>query len=312
MRPLQQGNQSEENATQNKYALHEQNEDLPMDLGDLQDIFSFQFIRGRPIWSFILAILWSIGLPILLYHLLRPHIGQVLAMVVAACPPLAIVIARMVKDKQFDPLGLVAGISFLISGLVSISEPSEQVEAICESIVPLLVGVFCIVSLIPIRIGSFTLRPLVFQVVNQVMPRSEDAELEEQDRQRIANHHRTRKEKLDWAYTNLARFRTDMRIMTGAWGAMLIIGFIVKLIVVLTNVDIGSAETAGYIIFGVGSVLMAIFTWFYMNICKGHAIQNLAFWRENKEQEMNAGTTGLQNANWGMQTMNNAWGQVMG
>lgn len=94
-RPLQPGGaqQVEENAKQNKYALQEQNEDLPMDLGDLQDIFSFQFIRGRPIWSFILAILWSIGLPILLYHLLRPHIGQVLAMIVAACPPLAIVIA---------------------------------------------------------------------------------------------------------------------------------------------------------------------------------------------------------------------------
>lgn len=75
----------------NPYALKEQNEDLPMDLGTVQDIFSFSFIRGRPILNFFLAILWSIGLPILLYHILRPHIGQVLAMIIASSPPLVIV-----------------------------------------------------------------------------------------------------------------------------------------------------------------------------------------------------------------------------
>ena len=75
-----------------KYAPQEQNEDQPMDLGDLTDIFSFEFMRGRPIWNFILAILWCIGLPILLYHILKPYLGQVVAMVVASAPPLLIVI----------------------------------------------------------------------------------------------------------------------------------------------------------------------------------------------------------------------------
>lgn len=74
-----------------KYSLQEQDEEQPMDLGTLQDIFSFSFMKGRPIFNFILAILWSIGLPLLLYNLLRPYIGQVLAMVTASAPPLAIV-----------------------------------------------------------------------------------------------------------------------------------------------------------------------------------------------------------------------------
>lgn len=83
---------SDNNRNNNAYAPHEQDEDLPTDLGDLQDIFSFEFMRGRPIWNFILAVLWCIGLPILLYHILRPHLGQVLAMVVASAPPLLIVV----------------------------------------------------------------------------------------------------------------------------------------------------------------------------------------------------------------------------
>lgn len=64
-----------------------------MDLGSLQDIFTFKFFEGRPIANFIMAILWSIGLPILLYQLLKPRIGQVFAMLAASCPPLVLVIS---------------------------------------------------------------------------------------------------------------------------------------------------------------------------------------------------------------------------
>jgi hypothetical protein len=79
--------------TKNKYAPTEQNEEIPMDIGSLQDIFSFTFMKGRPILNFILAILWSIGLPVLLYELLKPRIGQIAAMIIASAPPLIIVVA---------------------------------------------------------------------------------------------------------------------------------------------------------------------------------------------------------------------------
>jgi hypothetical protein len=76
----------------NHHAPKEQDEDIAMDLGDLQDIFSFSFMKGRPFLNFFLAILWSIGLPILLYEILKPHVGQVVAMIIASSPPLAIVV----------------------------------------------------------------------------------------------------------------------------------------------------------------------------------------------------------------------------
>jgi hypothetical protein len=83
--------ESDEFVGKYKYAPQRRDEEQPMDLGDLQDIFSFSFMRGRPIWNFILAILWSIGLPILLYNILKPYTGQVLAMIIASAPPLIIV-----------------------------------------------------------------------------------------------------------------------------------------------------------------------------------------------------------------------------
>lgn len=72
--------------------LGHQNEDMPMSLQDAQDIMNFKFVTGRPIMNFILAVLWSIGLPILLYHILQPRIGQVAGMIIASLPPLAIVV----------------------------------------------------------------------------------------------------------------------------------------------------------------------------------------------------------------------------
>lgn len=87
-------NQKEEDEFIGKYqyAPQKRDEEKPMDLGELQDIFSFNFIKGRPILNFFLAILWSIGIPILLYHILKPYLGQVLAMIIASAPPLFIVL----------------------------------------------------------------------------------------------------------------------------------------------------------------------------------------------------------------------------
>ncbi|KAI8880700.1 hypothetical protein K501DRAFT_254502 [Backusella circina FSU 941] len=299
---------------QNKYAPTEQNEELPMDIGSLQDIFSFTFMKGRPILNFILAILWSIGLPILLYELLKPRIGQIAAMIIASAPPLLIVVARMVKERVFDPLGCVAGISFLISGLVSIAQPDDKTSAICDSIVSLLVGVCCVLSLIPIKIGSFEMRPFVFQMANQIMPRNEEDEAQQkQDDLRISNTSSGRK-RLDYLYTNMSRFRRDMRVMTFCWGSLLIITFIIKVIIVETSTDISKAQTQGYILFGVMTILIGLFTWFYTNVVKGHVFEQVKFWKTKQQQEqgMNTTTETANNLNWGVNAMSNTFGQVMG
>ncbi|ORE22874.1 hypothetical protein BCV71DRAFT_166640, partial [Rhizopus microsporus] len=243
------------------------------DLSSLQDIFTFQFVQGRPITNIIMAILWSIGLPILLYELLKPRLGQVVAMIIASCPPLVIVISRMLKTRKLDVLGFVAGVSFLISGIISISQPSPQVSSICESIVPLLVGVFCLISLLPIKIGKFELRPLVFEVTSQLMPRTErNEELLAKDKQRLHNP-RDAKNKgglLDWVYGHMAKIRNDLRILTACWGIELVVGFIVKAIVASTSTDISKAQHFGYIFFTLATLGMMAVSFMFTKLMKRH------------------------------------------
>ncbi|KAI9257644.1 hypothetical protein BY458DRAFT_535238 [Sporodiniella umbellata] len=272
--------------TEHKYGLKKQNEDQPMDLETLQDIFSFNFMNGRPVLNFFLAVLWSIGLPILIYNVLQSHIGQVAAMITASAPPLVVVLTRMFRDRTLDLLGCIAGFSFFISGILSIIQPSSTVSAVCESIIPFILGLFCILSVIPIKIGTFELKPLVFQLANQVMPRTEDdTALRHQDIYRMTDNSVSGRKKLGFLYTNMAKFRRDMRYMTFVWGIFLIASCAVKIIVILTSSSLTKAQIYGYIIFSLTAFLMAIFTWFYTKIIKGHVISQVAFWKEKQQEE---------------------------
>ena len=185
-------------------------------------------------------------------------------------------------------------------------------SAICESIVPFILGTACIISVIPIKIGSFELKPLVYQVANQIMPRAEvDENLKKQDIRRLTNQ--SGQKKLDYLYTHMAKFRQDMRYMTFTWGFLLILSSIVKIIIVFTSSSLTKAQIYGYILFGLTTFFMMIFTWFYTKIIKGHVLSQVAFWKEKKEQEeMDKKVETAYNAEWGVNTMSNAYGQVIG
>ncbi|KAI7864881.1 hypothetical protein BDF14DRAFT_1829857 [Spinellus fusiger] len=212
----------------------------------------------------------------------------------------------MAKEQVIDMLGCISGIGFLISGIVSIAKPDERVASICEALIPLLIGVFCLLSLLPIRIGSFELRPIVFQVATQIMPRqASNTTLESFDNARLQN---TKAQKMNWLYFHAARFRTDMRIMTGAWGTLLIIGFIVKVVIVEREADISHAQSAGYILFGIIAFLMACFTWIYSTIVNVHVVKQVTFWRTHPETVPQG--EGVFNLNWALQAISSAYSQI--
>jgi fatty acid desaturase len=143
------------------------------------------------------------------------------------------------------------------------------------------------------------------------MPRPEEELLQKQDDQRLTSSSGQRR--LDYLYRNMAKFRHDMRFMTVTWGLLLITAFIVKVIVVMTSTDIGKAQLYGYVLFGLAAFFMTVFTWFYTYIIKGHVVDQVAFWRSEEEQKkMDGNTEAVQNANWGVNTMSNAFSQVAG
>lgn len=146
------------------------------------------------------------------------------------------------------------------------------------------------------------------------MPRTEeDQELKDQDIHRLTTKNKSGQKKLDYLYTNMAKFRQDMRYMTATWGVLLIASCVVKIIIVLTSASLTKAQIYGYIVFSLTTFFMMIFTWFYTKIVKGHVTSQVAFWKQQKqEEEMSKNVESAYNANWGVNTASNAYGQVIG
>ncbi|KAG2183813.1 hypothetical protein INT44_008824 [Umbelopsis vinacea] len=301
--------------------LGEQNPDGPMSMGDMQDVMYFKFVMGRPILNFILAILWSIGLPILLYHLLRPRIGQIAGMIVASLPPLAIVVWRMWRTRTPDPLGFVMGVSFFISGLLSIAQPDERWQLLGDSITPLLVGMFCLVSLLPFQYGRHHLRPLTFQIAQQVMPRDGYGEEEptQNERQTFPEydnqtpHHKSKKAKLMYLYHNVPSFRRDMRVLTAVWGVTLMLNFVVKICLITSPATTDQVRNWGYAELGVVTLATAIFSYVYTRLVSMKGIQEFLSRRTGISSEA-IGRSGnfAETTNRNAQGFSNVYGQVMG
>ncbi|KAG2175516.1 hypothetical protein INT43_001163 [Umbelopsis isabellina] len=305
--------------------LGQRNEDMPMSLQDAQDIMNFKFVTGRPIMNFILAVLWSIGLPILLYRILQPRIGQVAGMIIASLPPLAIVVWRMWKTRTPDPLGLVMGVSFFISGLLSIAQPDQRWQLLGESVIPLMLGLFCLASLLPWKFGRHNLQPLVFQIVRQIMPRGENDDEDKPNeshnvRQTVPQHvedesdtkPKSKNAKLQWLYINLPKFRRDMRVLTAVWGVTLMLNFVVKICLITSPATTDQVRNWGYAELGIVTVITAIFTFFYTGIVASRTVQDFMEKRVGISGEA-VGRTGnfAQGVDRDAHGFSNMYGQIM-
>jgi len=300
--------------------LGEQNQDEPMSMDDMQNIMLFKFVTGRPILNFIIAVLWSIGLPILIFQLLRPRIGQVAAMIIASLPPLAIVVWRMWQTRTPDPLGFVVGVSFFISGLLSIAQPDERWQTLGQSITPLLVGLFCLLSLVPFSFGRHTLRPLMFQIAQQVMPRDgyEEEEPLHNDRQTVPaqdgdQRPKSKKAKLMYLYRNLPSFRRDMRVLTAVWGVTLMLNFVVKICLITSPATTDQVRNWGYAELGIVTLATAIFSFVYTRLVSAKAVQDFISKRTGISSE-SIGRSGnfVGAVDREAQGVSNVYGRVMG
>ncbi|KAH8550383.1 hypothetical protein BGW37DRAFT_468520 [Umbelopsis sp. PMI_123] len=302
--------------------LGEQNPDGPMSMDDMKDVMFFKFVMGRPILNFIIAVLWSIGLPILLYHLLRPSIGQIAGMIVASIPPLAIVVWRMWRTKTPDPLGFVMGVSFFISGLLSIAQPDERWQLLGDSITPLLVGLFCLVSLLPFQYGRHHLRPLTFQIAQQVMPRDgydQEGEQSQNERQTFPVNdnqnprHKSKKAKLMYLYHNIPSFRRDMRVLTAVWGVTLMLNFVVKICLINSPATTNQVRTWGYAELGIVTFATAIFSFVYTRLVSMKSVREFLSKRTGISSEA-IGHSGnfAESTDRNAQGFSNVYGQIMG
>lgn len=188
-----------------------------------------------------------------------------------------------------------------------------------------MLGLFCLLSLLPWKFGRHTLQPLVFQIVRQIMPRGEnddeDKPNENQNFRQTAPEHvgdesdtqpKSKNAKLQWLYVNLPKFRRDMRVLTAVWGVTLMLNFVVKICLITSPATTDQVRTWGYAELGIVTLITAIFMFFYTRIVASRTVQEFMEKRVGISGQAVGRTSNFaQGVNRDAQGFSNMYGQIM-
>ncbi|CAG8786512.1 15904_t:CDS:1, partial [Racocetra fulgida] len=104
----------------------------------------------------------DVGLPLLLYFILSKYIPTIWALIISGIPPIVSVILNFIIRKQVNAIGILSIVGFIAGTILSVLQNDPKLYLLRESFITGVVGLVFIVTLIPIKIGSFQMRPLIY------------------------------------------------------------------------------------------------------------------------------------------------------
>ncbi|KAI8371697.1 uncharacterized protein BYT42DRAFT_548518 [Radiomyces spectabilis] len=110
------------------------------------------------------------ALPIALYYILKPHIAPVWALILSSTPTIISVILQVIFVRRIDTIGIAVIVGFTLSVILAVINGDPKLLLMRESFVTAGIGVACSITLIPIRIRSFQLKPILYYIANDLIP----------------------------------------------------------------------------------------------------------------------------------------------
>ncbi|KAI8140400.1 hypothetical protein BJV82DRAFT_520434 [Fennellomyces sp. T-0311] len=173
----------------------------------------------------------EVGIPLALYYGLRNTIGVLYALVISGIPPFLYVIFVAIRNRRIDVLGCIIGISFILSGVVSIVSGDERAALIRDSAVAAVIGGMFLVTLLPIHTKWLTIRPLNYIMAQQMM-----AAVKYKWTDKDGN--RQEQNVMVWQWDHIRYFRISMYLQTAAWGVLLILELMACILMVQSDMTV--------------------------------------------------------------------------
>ncbi|KAI8972783.1 hypothetical protein BDB01DRAFT_854432 [Pilobolus umbonatus] len=193
-------------------------------------------------------------IPIVLYYLLKPHFPPVWALVLSTTPTILSVLAQALFMKRVDSFGVAVLFGFTLSVVLAALNGDPTILLLRESFVTAGLGIVCILTLIPFRYKSFTLKPVLYYIARDLISLKPVYFLNNKPPQA----------RMDFYWQNSPYCRLHFRIMTAIDVIILEIEFGLKLfyilqfdldtVVILSNTTLSvigiivSLSTIGYIL----------------------------------------------------------------
>lgn len=109
-----------------------------------------------------LMLFFEIALPLILYYVLKEFIPEIWALIISGVPPFLVVIYGIISKRRVDTLGVIIIISFIVSAILSSLKNDTRIYLLRESAITGTVGLVFLITLIPIKIGTFKMRPIIY------------------------------------------------------------------------------------------------------------------------------------------------------
>ncbi|KAI8088960.1 uncharacterized protein BX664DRAFT_331820 [Halteromyces radiatus] len=213
---------NEQPSLKNNHDDDEEKEDD--DLSDTNTIFARKQRRKLMIRRISYMIIMNAAIPIALYYILKQHIAAVWALVLSSTPTILSVIVQALFMRRVDSFGIAVIFGFILSVILASTNGDPKLLLLRESFVTAGVGIVCAITLIPIRIRNFVMKPVLYYLARDLIPlrpvEFQDPEKKSQERILFYWHHSS-------------FFRTHLRILTAIDIVILELEFGLKLFYIL-------------------------------------------------------------------------------
>ncbi|KAF9281484.1 hypothetical protein BGZ68_006619 [Mortierella alpina] len=178
----------------------------------------------RKQWKVLaISMFFDVVLPIILYYSLRSHMSALAALLISSAPPAINCTTKFVVYRKVDPIGLLIIFGFVLSAILSVIDGNPRLLLLRDSLVTCASGLIFLASLIPVKIGTFQVKPLTYGVSAQMMTASPSIQYYVE-----GNLVQQSLSEFCWQWSH--RYRRGMRIMTAVWGIALLLEFTIRLV----------------------------------------------------------------------------------
>jgi hypothetical protein len=217
---------------------------------------------------------FDIILPLILYYVLKRFMPEIWALMISGVPPFLVVIYGLISKRRIDILGALIIVSFIVSAVVASLEKNARIQLLRESVVTGTVGITFVITLFPIKIGSFQMRPMVYYFARDMRTGGSFGSSSKKNNTGLTNDIAERWER-NW--NNSAVFRRGYRFLTALWGFGFILEVPVRVTIIFKAPTVERAffwsNLVTYVWLGVMILTDAIYNkWFRKQLSKEESI----------------------------------------
>ncbi|KAI9259661.1 hypothetical protein BDA99DRAFT_561079 [Phascolomyces articulosus] len=154
----------------NKNDDHDNNSNVDENNNDDASLLSAQAQRCLVMRRITYIVVVNAVTPILLYYILKPYLAPVWALVLSSTPTIISVLIQATFLRHIDTIGIASICGFLVSIILAVANGDPKLMLMRESLITAGVGAICALSLLPIRIGSFELKPIMYYLAKDLVP----------------------------------------------------------------------------------------------------------------------------------------------